>query len=102
MKDPCSFMYPNSSVGPSEAAWNINLRHWGAIGWVVQPECSTGGTSVVPAAPRNNQVDQLFRAQLFHDRKQYEERRRMSPEDRAKAAPVDYLKLGKAEPLGPH
>jgi len=38
-----------------------------------------------------NKVDQLFRAQLFHDRKQYEDRRRMSPEDRAKNAPVDYL-----------
>merc|ERR1712238_425755 len=38
-----------------------------------------------------NKVDQLFRAQLFHDRKQYEERRRMSPEDRAKNPPVDYM-----------
>merc|ERR1711865_623094 len=38
-----------------------------------------------------NKVDQLFKAQLFHDRKQYEERRRMSPEDRAKHPPVDYL-----------
>eukprot|EP00434_Breviolum_minutum_P008612 symbB.v1.2.007597.t2/scaffold460.1/size201776/4 len=38
-----------------------------------------------------NKVDQLFRAQLFHDRKQYEERRRMSPEDRAKTPIVDYL-----------
>merc|ERR1719329_1977427 len=38
-----------------------------------------------------NKVDQLFKAQLFHDRKQYEERRRMSPEDRAKQPPVDYL-----------
>merc|ERR1711971_575042 len=38
-----------------------------------------------------NKVDQLFKAQLFHDRKQYEERRRMSPEDRAKNPPVDYL-----------
>jgi len=38
-----------------------------------------------------NKVDQLFRAQLFHDRKQYEERRRMSPEERAKKAPVDYM-----------
>jgi len=38
-----------------------------------------------------NKVDQLFRAQLFHDRKQYEERRRMSPEDRAKTPCVDYL-----------
>jgi len=38
-----------------------------------------------------NKVDQLFKAQLFHDRKQFEERRRMSPEDRAKVSPVDYL-----------
>merc|ERR1719502_758059 len=38
-----------------------------------------------------NKVDQLFRAQLFHDRKQYEERRRMSPEERAKHKPVDYM-----------
>merc|ERR1719261_2277241 len=38
-----------------------------------------------------NKVDQLFRAQLFHDRKQYEERRRMSPEERAKKPPVDYF-----------
>ena len=41
-----------------------------------------------------SQVDQLFRAQLFHDRKQYEERRRMSPADRAKTPCVDYLRLG--------
>jgi len=38
-----------------------------------------------------NKVDQLFKAQLFHDRKQYEERRRMSEDDRAKNPPVDYL-----------
>jgi len=38
-----------------------------------------------------NKVDQLFRAQLFHDRKQFEERRRMSPEDRAKTPIVDYM-----------
>jgi len=38
-----------------------------------------------------NKVDQLFRAQLFHDRKQYEDRRRMTPEQRAKTPCVDYL-----------
>jgi isocitrate lyase len=38
-----------------------------------------------------NKVDQLFRAQLFHDRKQFEERRRMTPEQKAKKAPVCYL-----------
>jgi len=37
-----------------------------------------------------NKVDQLHRAQLFHDRKQYEERRRWTPEQRAKTPPVDY------------
>lgn len=39
-----------------------------------------------------NKVDQLFRAQLFHDRKQYEDRRRMSPEERMKNPPVDYMR----------
>merc|ERR1719437_345557 len=38
-----------------------------------------------------NKVDQLFRAQLFHDRKQYEERRRLSAEERAKTTVVDYM-----------
>ena len=38
-----------------------------------------------------NKVDQLFRAQLFHDRKQYEERLRMSAEERAKTPVVDYF-----------
>merc|ERR1719371_123136 len=38
-----------------------------------------------------NKVDQLFKAQMFHDRKQYEERRRMSPEARAKTPAVDYF-----------
>merc|ERR1719396_179490 len=38
-----------------------------------------------------NKVDQLFRAPLFHDRKQFEERRRMSPEERAKTPVVEYM-----------
>merc|ERR1711988_172285 len=38
-----------------------------------------------------NKVEQLFKAQLFHDRKQFEERRRMSPDWRKKNAPVDFL-----------
>jgi isocitrate lyase len=39
-----------------------------------------------------NKVDQLFRAQLFHDRKQVEARRRMTPEQRARTPMVDYLR----------
>merc|ERR1719439_519037 len=38
-----------------------------------------------------NKVDQLFRAQAFHDRKQFEARRRMSPEEAAKIPFVDYF-----------
>jgi hypothetical protein len=40
-----------------------------------------------------NKVDQLFRAQVFHDRKQREERAAMTPAQRAKAGPpIDYLR----------
>eukprot|EP00004_Rigifila_ramosa_P026233 TRINITY_DN807_c0_g1_i1.p1 TRINITY_DN807_c0_g1~~TRINITY_DN807_c0_g1_i1.p1 ORF type:complete len:549 (+),score=125.77 TRINITY_DN807_c0_g1_i1:23-1648(+) len=39
-----------------------------------------------------NKVDQLTRAQLFHDRKQREERRRMTPEQRRKTPAVDFLR----------
>jgi len=38
-----------------------------------------------------NKVDQLFRAQQFHDRRQYEERRRWTAEQRAKTPLVDYF-----------
>jgi len=38
-----------------------------------------------------NKVEQLFKAQHFHDRKQVEARMRETPEWRAKNAPVDYL-----------
>ncbi|CAO3606867.1 unnamed protein product [Cunninghamella blakesleeana] len=39
-----------------------------------------------------NKVDHLFKAQLFHDRKQREDRLRMTPEERAKTPKVDYLR----------
>merc|ERR1719476_360069 len=38
-----------------------------------------------------NKVDQLFKAQLFHDRKQFEERRRMTSDERGKTPVVDYM-----------
>lgn len=37
-------------------------------------------------------VDQLFRAQMFHDRKQYEQRRRLTKEERRREPPVDYMR----------
>merc|ERR1712165_2631 len=65
-------------------------------GWQCSSTASTSnepGSDVAdyPYDTVPNKVDQLFRAQLFHDRKQYEERRRMSPEERAKKSVVDYL-----------
>eukprot|EP00397_Hematodinium_sp_SG-2012_P029330 GEMP01030968.1.p1 GENE.GEMP01030968.1~~GEMP01030968.1.p1 ORF type:complete len:538 (+),score=120.03 GEMP01030968.1:93-1706(+) len=39
-----------------------------------------------------NKVEQLFKAQWFHDRKQYHHRMRQTPEWRAKNPPVDYLR----------
>eukprot|EP00971_Amphidinium_carterae_P123119 2437869-Amphidinium_carterae.1 len=38
-----------------------------------------------------NKVDQLFRAQMFHDRKQYAARQNMSAEELAKEPLVDYF-----------
>eukprot|EP00662_Eupelagonemidae_sp_cell21_P017157 gene17157-15652_t len=39
-----------------------------------------------------NKVDQLFRAQMFHDRKQHLTRTRMTQEQRAAEAPVDFFR----------
>merc|ERR1711990_730985 len=39
-----------------------------------------------------NKVDQLFKAQDFHSRRQKEERSRMTPQDLAREAEVDYLR----------
>jgi isocitrate lyase len=39
-----------------------------------------------------NQVQRLFKAQLHHDRKHYEERSLLSPEQRAKTPYTDYLR----------
>merc|ERR1719389_1213474 len=39
-----------------------------------------------------NKVDQLFRAQLFHDRKQMEERMRQTPEWRRTNPAIDHLR----------
>jgi isocitrate lyase len=38
-----------------------------------------------------NKVEQLFKAQLFHDRKQYADRRAMTAEERAKTPAVDFM-----------
>ncbi|KAF2753313.1 isocitrate lyase and phosphorylmutase [Pseudovirgaria hyperparasitica] len=39
-----------------------------------------------------NQVQRLFKAQQMHDRKNWDNRRRLSPEERAKTPYIDYLR----------
>ena len=45
-----------------------------------------------PADTVPKKVEQLFRAQLYHDRRQMEERSRMTHEQRLKTAAIDYLR----------
>jgi isocitrate lyase len=45
-----------------------------------------------PANTVPNKVEQLFRAQLFHDRRQREERARMTHEQRLKTPVIDFLR----------
>lgn len=45
-----------------------------------------------PANTVPNKVDQLFRAQLMQDRRQNEERSRMTPEERARTPKIDFLR----------
>jgi isocitrate lyase len=45
-----------------------------------------------PADTVPNKVEQLFRAQLFHDRRQREERSRMTHEQRVKTPVIDFLR----------
>lgn len=45
-----------------------------------------------PANTVPNKVDQLFKAQLFHDRRQREERSRMTVEEKAKTPKIDFLR----------
>jgi isocitrate lyase len=39
-----------------------------------------------------NQVQRLFKAQQLHDRKNWDNRRKMSPEERAKTPYLDYMR----------
>jgi len=45
-----------------------------------------------PANTVPNKVDQLFKAQMFHDKRQRFERAQMTTEEKAKNAPVDYFR----------
>merc|ERR1719362_1764202 len=73
-----------------------HLRTIYVSGWQSSSTASTSnepGPDVAdyPMDTVPNKVDQLFRAQLFHDRKQRNERLGWTPEQRAATPPVDML-----------
>jgi isocitrate lyase len=75
---------------------NAGLTSVYVSGWQSSSTASTSnepGPDVAdyPMDTVPNKVEQLFKAQHFHDRKQYEMRRRQSAEWRSKNAPVNYL-----------
>jgi len=75
---------------------NVGLTSVYVSGWQSSSTASTSnepGPDVAdyPMDTVPNKVEQLFKAQHFHDRKQLELRMRQTPEWRAKNVPVDYL-----------
>jgi len=65
-------------------------------GWQSSSSCSTSNEpgpdlADYPANTVPNKVEQLFKAQLFHDRKQLADRRTWTAEQRAKTPAVDFL-----------
>ncbi|KAH7107162.1 isocitrate lyase and phosphorylmutase [Auriculariales sp. MPI-PUGE-AT-0066] len=67
-------------------------------GWAASSVLTTGNNEVgpdlgdYPYTTVPNQVHRLYRAQLLHDRKHYDERASLSAEDRKKVPYVDYLR----------
>eukprot|EP00755_Sulcionema_specki_P006195 Sspe_Gene.5128::Locus_1689_Transcript_1_1_Confidence_1.000_Length_639::g.5128::m.5128/K01637/E4.1.3.1, aceA; isocitrate lyase len=65
-------------------------------GWQSSSTCATSNEpgpdlADYPMDTVPNKVDQLFRAQMFHDRKQALARSMMTEEQRAKEKPTDYF-----------
>ncbi|EJD52227.1 isocitrate lyase and phosphorylmutase [Auricularia subglabra TFB-10046 SS5] len=67
-------------------------------GWAASSVLTTGNNEVgpdlgdYPYTTVPNQVHRLFRAQLLHDRKHYDERMSVGPEERKKLEYIDYLR----------
>ncbi|PPQ77040.1 hypothetical protein CVT25_014857 [Psilocybe cyanescens] len=67
-------------------------------GWAASSVLTTGNNEVgpdlgdYPYTTVPNQVHRLFRAQQLHDKKHYDERLSLTPEQRAKTPFVDYLR----------
>ncbi|KAK0546185.1 mitochondrial 2-methylisocitrate lyase [Tilletia horrida] len=83
-------------IQQSQMAYNQEIVY--ISGWAASSVLTTCNNEVgpdladYPYTTVPNQVQRLFKAQLHHDRKHYDERAQLTPEQRAKKPWVDYLR----------
>lgn len=93
---------PVHTMGAIDPVQQSQMAHFLEVtyvsGWACSSVLTTCNNEVgpdlgdYPYTTVPNQVQRLFKAQLHHDRKHYEERFLMSPEERAKTPYTDYLR----------
>ncbi|EPT03444.1 hypothetical protein FOMPIDRAFT_1022413 [Fomitopsis schrenkii] len=93
---------PVHTMGAVDPVQMTQMARWQEVlyvsGWACSSLLTTGSNEVgpdlgdYPYTTVPNQVERLFRAQLHHDRKHYDERVQMGAEARAKIPYIDYLR----------
>lgn len=93
---------PVHTLGAIDPVQMTQMARWLEVmyvsGWAASSVLTTGNNEVgpdlgdYPYTTVPNQVHRLFRAQQLHDRKHYDQRMEVSPEERAKMPYIDYLR----------
>ncbi|CAD6892615.1 unnamed protein product [Tilletia caries] len=95
-RKPVHTMGAIDPIQQSQMAYNQEVVY--VSGWATSSVLTTCNNEVgpdladYPYTTVPNQVQRLFKAQLHHDRKHYDERCQLSPEQRAEKPWVDYLR----------
>ncbi|KAE8185421.1 hypothetical protein CF336_g7416, partial [Tilletia laevis] len=95
-RKPVHTMGAIDPIQQSQMAYNQEVVY--VSGWAASSVLTTCNNEVgpdladYPYTTVPNQVQRLFKAQLHHDRKHYDERCQLSPEQRAEKPWVDYLR----------
>jgi len=89
--DSCGSLDPVKVVQLAKCVTTVYVSGWQSSSTASTPNEPGLDVADYPYDIVPTKMDQLFRSQVLHDRKQLEERRRMSPEARAKKAPMNYL-----------
>ncbi|KAE8210446.1 hypothetical protein CF327_g5686 [Tilletia walkeri] len=95
-RKPVHTMGAIDPIQQSQMAYNQEVVY--VSGWAASSVLTTCNNEVgpdladYPYTTVPNQVQRLFKAQLHHDRKHYDERCQLTPEQRAKKPWVDYLR----------